>query len=227
MVAFCLMGPMRVQGIRMFKKFIAATLLLLCSIGASAANEPPTPGNRYENLALGLRVTKPDSWRFITAEENVQSLKRMEFSSEEFKQKVLAYATPVVALMQYPEDHIGVNPAVKLTIKSLEGIPDPTAEVLLKVAEEGIREEFADAKVSTITEALIAGRSGRRMSYDYSARTTDGGELSVSSVLWVVLEGDFFLMIGAAYPQGERAALEQIEQVVKTVEWTTTPIVKE
>ena len=56
----------------MARKFIAAMLLLLCSISVGVAADPS--GNLYENVALGLRQTKPDSWHFATAEQKAQRL---------------------------------------------------------------------------------------------------------------------------------------------------------
>ena len=190
----------------MLKKFIAATLLLLCAMGAGVASEPTA--DRYENLALGLRLTKPAGWRFMTAEENTENLKRIEFSSEEFKKKVVAYTQPLVMVTQYPQDHVGVNPAVKLSIKSFVGLPDPTAEGVLKLGAEGMTQQFPDVQISTVTQVRVAGRSARRMTVDFSTRATDGGGHAVSSVIWIVPDGDFYLMVGASYPQGEHAVLE-------------------
>lgn len=208
----------------MFKKLIAATLLLLCSMSVGVASE--RSGNDYENLALGLRLTKPDGWHFITAEESTESLKRIEFASEEFKQEILAHKKPLVMMFQNPEPHVGINPSFNVAIVPFAGLPEPSAEGVLKQAALGLSEQFTDAKISPLTEVVVAGRSARRMTMDYVMHTSDGGVYDVASVVWIVPDGDFFLVIGAAYSRGDQATWEQIEQALKTIEWTTEPIVR-
>lgn len=205
----------------MFKKFIAVTLLL-CAMGTSVAAEPTH--NRYENFALGLRLTKPDGWRFITAEENTENLERIEFASEEFKQKLLAYEKPLVMMVQNPEDHVGINPSFNVAIAPFAGLPDPSAEGVLQQAALALSKQFTDAEISPLTEVVIAGRSARRMTMDYVMHTSDGGVFDVASVVWIVPDGDYFLVIGAAYSQGDQATWEQIEQVLNSIEWNTTLI---
>lgn len=208
----------------MYKKFIAAALVLLCSIGASVASEPAS--NRYENLALGLRLSKPDSWQFLSAEQNTETLERIEFATEEFKQKIVAHKKPLVMMVQNPEPHTGINPSVKVAIDSFPGLSESNTDGVLKLAAVGIKEQFADAQISPITEASIAGRGARRMTIDFTVRTTDGGAFPVTSVVWVVPDGDFYLVVGAAYLQGDQATWEQIKQVLQTIEWTTAPVVR-
>lgn len=207
----------------MFKKVITATLALLCSLSIAVAAEPSS--NRYENLALGLRVTKPDSWRFVTAEEDTQSLESLEFDSNELKRKIVAHKKPLVIMSQGSELQAGINPSVKVTLESFVGLPEPNAEGVLKLAAIGVR-QLTDAKIVSLADAEVAGRSAKRMTVDQTIRTTGGQEYPVTSVVWIVPEGDFYLLVGAAYLRGDQATWEQIEQTLKTIEWNSAPVTR-
>lgn len=100
-------------------------------------------------------------------------------------------------------------------------MPEPTAEGVIKLAS-GIKQVYPDAQLSPATDVVVAGR--RRIAMDYTVRTTNGDALAVSAVMWVVPDGDFYLALGGSYPQGDRAALEQIEKTLKTLEWTTASV---
>ena len=205
----------------MARKFIAAMLLLLCSISVGVAADPS--GNLYENVALGLRLTKPDSWHFATAEQKAQRLEHLDFGSEAYKQEVLARTEPTVVVAQYAGHHEGINPSLNIMLNSFEGMPEPTAEGVIKLAS-GIKQVYPDAQLSPATDVVVAGRRSRRIAMDYTVRTTNGDALAVSAVMWVVPDGDFYLAVGGSYPQGDRVALEQIEKTLKTLEWTTAPV---
>ncbi|KRA75947.1 hypothetical protein ASD78_08290 [Lysobacter sp. Root667] len=205
----------------MVRKFIAATLLLLCSISTGIAADPS--GNLYENVELGLRLTKPDSWHFATAEQKAERLERLDFGSEAYKQQVIAHTEPAVVIAQYAGQHEGINPSLNIMLNSFAGMPEPTAEGVIKLAS-GIKQAYPDAQLSPATDVVVAGRRSRRIAMDYTVPTTSGDALAVSAVMWVVPDGDFFLAVGGSYPQGDRAALEQIEKTLKTLEWTTAPV---
>ena len=207
----------------MTRKFIAATLLLLCSISVGVAADPS--GNLYENVALGLRLTKPDSWHFATAEQKAERLKRLDFGSEAYKQQVIAHTEPAVVVAQYAGHHEGINPSLNVMLNAFAGMPEPTAEGVIKLAS-GIKQAYPDARLSPATDVMVAGRPSRRIAMDYTVRTTSGDALAVSAVMWVVPDGDFYLAVGGSYPQGDRAALEQIEKTLKTLEWTTAPVAR-
>lgn len=207
----------------MVRKFIAATLLLLCSISTGVAADPS--GNLYENVALGLRLTKPDSWHFATAEQKAERLKRLDFGSEAYKQQVIAHTEPAVVVAQYAGHHEGINPSLNIMLNSFAGMPEPTAEGVIKLAA-GIKQAYPDAQLSPATDVVVAGRRSRRIAMDYTVRTTSGDAFAVSAVMWVVPDGDFFLAVGGSYPQGDRAALEQIEKTLKTLEWTTASVAR-
>ena len=207
----------------MVRTFIAATLVLLCSISTGVAAEPS--GNLYENVALGLRLTKPDSWHFATAEQKAERLKRLDFGSEAYKQQVIAHTEPAVVVAQYAGHHEGINPSLNVMLNAFAGMPEPTAEGVIKLAS-GIKQAYPDARLSPATDVMVAGRPSRRIAMDYTVRTTSGDALAVSAVMWVVPDGDFFLAVGGSYPQGDRAALEQIEKTLKTLEWTTAPVAR-
>lgn len=128
-----------------------------------------------------------------------------------------------MVVAQYAGHHEGINPSLNIMLNSFEGMPEPTAEGVIKLAS-GIEQVYPDAQLSPATDVVVAGRRSRRIAMDYTVRTTNGDALAVSAVMWVVPDGDFYLAVGGSYPQGDRAALEQIEKTLKTLEWTTAPV---
>ena len=76
--------------------------------------------NVFESVTVGFKVTKPSEWQFVTAEENLESLKNVQLNDEEFKQLMLKYSTaPLVAMMKYPEPFDDLNPSFKVNVKPL------------------------------------------------------------------------------------------------------------
>ena len=76
--------------------------------------------NVFINVTTGFKITKPSDWLFVTAEENLENIKRIQMKNEAFKQRMLKYSTaPLVAMMKYPEPFDDLNPSFKVNIKPL------------------------------------------------------------------------------------------------------------
>jgi hypothetical protein len=97
------------------RPIIPVVLSLILLIGTALAGDT---NNTFKSVTVGFEVTKPQSWRFITAEQNLENLKRTKLSDEEFQRMMLKYATaPLVAMMKYPEPFDDLNPSYKVNVK--------------------------------------------------------------------------------------------------------------
>ena len=98
---------------------------LFLMIGMALAGDSD---NTFRSITVGFEVTKPASWQFLTAKQNLENLKRTKLSDEEFHEMMLKYATaPLVAMMKYPEPFDDLNPSLKVNVRpfgQLKGI-DP------------------------------------------------------------------------------------------------------
>lgn len=62
----------------------------------------PSDKNTYANPTLGVTVTKPSEWQFVTAEQNAENLARTQLKDEDMSKLVRKYATaPLVVMMKY------------------------------------------------------------------------------------------------------------------------------
>ena len=64
---------------------ILVTVLILLSVCSCASSEK----NAFRSVTVGLEVTKPSEWTFVTADENRENIKKIRLNDEEFQKKFL------------------------------------------------------------------------------------------------------------------------------------------
>jgi hypothetical protein len=192
---------------------LVAAALLFVSTAASADD------NTFKSVTVGFELTKPAEWQFVTAEQNLENLKRAEFANEEFHAQMLKYATaPLVAIMKYPEPYDDVNPSFKVNIKpfgQLKGTP-PTD--ILKLLTPQFQSIFADFSVVVQpTEVTVSNRAAGYVRLNYSL-AADGRTFPATSELWIVPRGDYFFLIGAGTRQDEKTGSRaEIQAILDSV----------
>ncbi|QSX78941.1 hypothetical protein [Agrilutibacter solisilvae] len=198
----------------MFKHLIATALLLVA--GAATAAEADS---HYVNNTVGLQLTKPDGWHYLSAAQNLENLKRTDFGSAEFKQNLVKYTTaPLVVLAQHEEPYDGLNASFKVNLKPFGAMPRD-GKAILQAILPSFRQQFANLEVVTPpTDATVAARPAGHLVINYTLRSAEGGEFPTTSEMWIVPAGDYFFMIGAGYTQGDAATRAQIQDALESIQ---------
>ncbi len=172
--------------------------------------------NDFESVTASFKVTKPNEWQFITAQENIENIKRVELSDKELQEKMIKYSqSPLVAMMKYPEPFNDVNPSFKVNIKPLGQLKGLDPKQILGIMLPQLEKTFKNYKLVVAPEdAKVSGLVGAYMKINYSMAIPDGREFPITSEMWVVPRGDYFFLIGAGTRQdestGSRAEIQNI-----------------
>src|SRR5262245_46467984 len=119
--------------------------VLLIAISSIAYAQP---AETVVNKTLGLQVTKPADWQFLTAEANAENLRSVSQDNKDLQQAFAKYATaPVVAFSKYAEPYADLNPSFKINIRPLGQLAGRNAQEILAVILPSLKKVFPDLKV--------------------------------------------------------------------------------
>jgi hypothetical protein len=188
---------------------------LMMGIALAGDNE-----NTFRSVSVGFEITKPESWQFLTAEQNLENLKRTKLSDEEFKQLMLRYATaPLVAMMKHPEPFDDLNPSLKVNVKPFGQLKGTDPKQILSMVSVQFASIFKDYElVEGPTDTEVSGFKSGYLKFNYSLQIPDGRTFPTTSELWIVPRGDYFFMIGAGTRQDEKTGTrKEIHEILKTI----------
>ncbi len=194
--------------------YVVLLSMLWCSVLAADGK------NLYTNQTVGFAVSKPAEWRFVTAAQNLENLKRVQFGTAEFKDVIVKYSTaPLVVMMKYDEPYDGLNPSFKANIKSFGAMPEHTGKAVLDLVIPQLLKQFADAQIAQVPgETTVDGYAATHAIINYTLKSAEGGEFPTTSELWIVPDGDYFFMMGAGYLQDDPAQHAEIQQILSGIE---------
>ena len=199
------------------RRILLAGMWLFLMIGMAFAGDSD---NTFRSITVGFEVTKPASWQFLTAKQNLENLKRTKLSDEEFHKMMLKYATaPLVAMMKYPEPFDDLNPSFKVNVKpfgQLKGIDPKQILSMVSVQFASIFKEYQLVEGPSDTD--VSGIKSGYLKFNYALQAPDGRTFPTTSELWIVPRGDYFFMIGAGTRQDEKTGTrKEIQEILKTV----------
>ena len=193
---------------------MAFVLTLWISVGLSDGTEV------FQSPTAGFQLTKPAEWTYMTATQNLENIKAVKLSDEEFHEAMQKYATaPLVAMTKYPEPYDDVNPSFKVNIRPYGGLKGKTPEDLINLVVPRFQKMFKDfVLVQPPTEAMVSGMKSGYARMNYTMEIPDGRTFPTTSELWIVPRGDYFFMIGAGTRQDEKTGTrEEIRAILETV----------
>lgn len=199
------------------RSIIITICFSLMSIGTVLAGDTV---NTFKSVTVGFEVTKPSSWQFVTAEQNLENLKRMKLNDEEFHKLMLKYATaPLVAIMKYPEPFDDLNPSFKVNVKPFGQLDRTDPKKILAMLSAQFVSMFKDYElVQAPIDTHVSGIKSGYIRINYSLQIPDGRRFPTTSELWIVPRGDYFFMIGAGTRQDEKTgSRKEIQEILKTV----------
>ncbi len=176
--------------------------------------------NVFKNVTVGLEVTKPESWHFLTADQNLESIKRMKLNDEEFHSLVIKYSTaPLVIITKYSEPYDDVNPSLKINIKPFGNLKSRDPKEVLTIISDQIKNVLKDYQVvQKPTDTEVAGIKSGYMRVKCSLQAKEGPSFPITSEFWIVPRGDFFFLIGGGTRQDEKTGTRiEIGEILKTL----------
>ena len=199
------------------RRIVLAGMCLFLMIGMAIAEDNE---NTFRSITAGFEVTKPASWQFLTAKQNLENLKRTKLSDEEFHKMMLKYATaPLVAMMKYPEPFDDLNPSLKVNVKPFGQLKGIDPKQILSMVSVQFASIFKDYQlVEGPSDREVSGIKSGYLRFNYSLQIPDGRTFPTTSELWIVPRGDYFFMIGAGTRQDEKTGTrKEIQEILKTV----------
>ncbi len=174
----------------------------------------------FTSPTAGFKVTKPAGWHYVTAAQNLESLKATKLSDQEFQAAMLKYATaPLVAMTKFPEPYDDLNPSFKVNIKPFGQLKGKAATDIIGLILPQFQKAFKDYKlVQTPIEVEVSGLKAGYARINYSLQTPDGSLFPTTSELWIVPRGDYFFILGAGTRQDEKTgSRKEIETIIRSV----------
>lgn len=196
-------------------RFIRVILLAFLPFTAFAQDS-----SLFESVTVGFKVTKPSTWQFVTAKENLENLKRVQMKDKEFQQLMLKYSTaPLVAMMKYPEPFDDLNPSFKVNIKPLGQLKGTDPKKILGLMLHQFQKMFQDFNlVQSPMDTNVGNLPAAYMRINYSLVIPEGRIFATCSELWIIPRGDYFFMIGAGTRQDEKTGTRsEVSKILSSV----------
>lgn len=174
----------------------------------------------FKNPTVGFQITKPADWNYITAVRNMENIKSMKLTDEEFQAAMQKYATaPLVAIAKYPEPYDDVNPSFKVNIKPYGDLKGIGPKEIIRLVLPQLQNAFKDFELVQLpTEVSVSGITSAYARMNYTMEISNGRTFPTTSELWIVPHGDYFFMIGAGTRQDEKTGnRDEIQEILRTV----------
>jgi len=201
-------------------KDLAITIFVLLVSFAYFAEADTIEENEFQSQGVGLSVTKPNDWNFVSAEKNLENLKQIQLDDEEFHELMLRHSTvPLVTIAKHREPYDDLNPSLKITVRPLGGLPGDQPIQILELILPQMRSMFADFEViQGPMELDVAGHQASYAKFHYLLETQDGNSFPTCSELWLVPRGNFFFLIGAGTRQDEKTgSRDEIQSILSSL----------
>lgn len=186
--------------------------------GEPTTSESPE-ANHFNAIAVGFQVSKPATWRFVSAEENLENLARPAMDNSKFRELMLKYTTdPLVAMAKFDEPFPDLNPTFRVNIKPFGALPSRDPKAVLTAIMPQLQKIFTGSTVvQGATYVEVAGIKSAYTRINYTMRA-EGKEFPTTSELWIVPREDFFFMIGAGTRQDEKTgSRNEIQSILDSV----------
>jgi hypothetical protein len=197
-------------------KRIGLALFLCLVAGLAVASEE----DEFKNPTVGFYATKPAAWHFLTAQQNLENLKRTKLNDEEFKAAMLKYAqAPLFAIVKYPEPFDDVNPSFRVSVRPAGSLKGTDPKKLFEPFLAQMQRLYKDYKlIQPVSDVVVSGLRGAYARVDYTLEAPGVGSFPTTSELWIIPRGDFLFILGAGTRQDEKTGTRaQIRAILETV----------
>ena len=200
------------------KKITLSAIVLSFLVSFAAAQ---TDSNTYNNPTVGLSVTKPAEWHFLTAEQNQENLERTKLNDDEFHEFMKKYATaPLVIMTKYEEPYNDLNPSLKVNIKPLGRLPGDNPGQIMELILPTLERVFDEFSVDYgPVDTLLSGLKASYVRVHFTMMVSDTTGYPTCSELWIVPKGSFFFIIGIGTRQDEKTGKrKEVEEILTSLQ---------
>ena len=199
------------------KTSILTIIMFVCLAGPLVGEDGDST---YTNPTIGISITKPAEWHFVTAEQHQENLERVNMKDEQFRQYVLEHSRlPLVAMTKYPEPHDDLNPSLKINVRPLGSLPKEEPVKILEAILPQLRRSFEGFSIEEgPRDTVLAGARTAYARFHYSLETQDSTVFPTCSEIWIIPRTNHLLMIGAGTRQDEKnGKREEIAEILATL----------
>lgn len=176
--------------------------------------------NTYISQMLGFKVTKPESWNFVSANTYLDQTKQMKLNDKELQQRWSeTIRAPLVVITKYPASHPDVNTSFKADVKPYGQLPTTSSGVdILNVILKSLGSVFKNLTIEqSPIEITLANHKAGYMKISYVNVAQDGREYPSTSEMWVVPRKNHFFMLGGGYKRGDKAGPKELQSILTTL----------
>lgn len=168
------------------------------------------PAEVFHSATAGFAITKPEGWKFVTAQQHTQNLKSTKVNDADLQAAIVAGGgTPLVVVAKYPEPYPALNPNVTVYVRALGDLKGQPATKILGTVLQIFRSGLNDFQINQSPVATdFSGLKGAYMRATYTLQTQQGDMFPVISDMWLVPRGKFFFIIGMGVPWKNDPALQ-------------------
>ena len=180
------------------------------------------PSDVFSSQALGLELTKPHGWVFMSADGAVQSADAVPVDEAGIKRALgKAELSNLLLIAKYREPFADLNPSVVVAVVS--GMTPMNPKFFIDVMVENPQPLTAvppDGRlVEPIRAVTLAGADAAYFRVEYVARPANGPAIPTTNEVWTIPRGDYLLLIQTYARQdegtGRRADLDAIVDTLK------------
>jgi len=177
-------------------------------------------GDTFKSQTVGFEITKPKNWRFASAQENLENIKRTELSDENLKKLILkSAAAPLVVITKFTEPYDDLNPSLKVSIKPYGTLKGKTPAQILDLILPTLSKAFKDfALADEPAEVEMFGIKSAHMGIEYTLVAENKAEFeSHIPPLDYPQRGLFFLGGSRLRRDEKNGSYQEIEAILDTV----------
>ena len=194
--------------------------MIAVTLCASAAIAQAADADSFSHAGVGLRLSKPAEWTYVTAAQNADNLKALNLSDDDMRAALLKYANAaIVAMTKFPEPFSDLNASFRVSFRPLGNLKGKSPQEILGMVVPQLQKTMKDfVLVQAPTEVVVSGINSGYVRMNYTLEIRGGPTFPASSEMWVVPRGDYYFLIGAGTRQDEKTgSREEIQGILKTV----------
>ena len=168
--------------------------------------------NTFTSKSLGISLTKPANWVWVTAQEHSEALRNTKLTGD--LQKVLARVVPKspILMTKYQEPYDGINPNFRADAFPMFGLDGSNPVSMIAGNSTFVPKVVKDYReIQAPKELNLGGFRAAYMKYFYTLETVDGKAYPASAELYVIPMGDYYWCFGIGSSQ--TSSLEEQEEI--------------
>jgi hypothetical protein len=176
--------------------------------------------NQFISPTLGLKLTKPSTWHFVSANTYLEKMKEVKWddpgAQEHWNQALRA---PVVVISQFPLNHNGINPSFKLDVKPYGVIPSGLSgkEVIARLIPM-MQQRFRNFRIDTApVDVELGNRQAGHAKMTYVSRSTTSVDFEITTQIWSVPMKSYVFLLGATYAPNSKASEAEVSKIAQSI----------